>query len=117
MGAGLLCVGILSASTLAGCGGGSTADPCRDAPTYTRNVQPLIETACLGCHSQRLSGEARKGAPEPLNYDTFELIEPDIIAFANAFTSGAMPPADSGITVSRDERSIVSSWRRCGFLP
>lgn len=112
----ILCWGLYTMGS-EGCGGDSSARPCRDAPTYANDVRPLTEASCLGCHSEQLSGIARRGAPETLNYDSFELIEPHRQAFANAFTSGIMPPPDSGLTVNSLERDIVSSWRRCGFLP
>ena len=111
-----VCLG-LCASVYNACGDEPTAEPCRNPPTYTHDVRALTETTCLACHSDQLYGAARRGAPEALNYDSFEQIAPHRQAFANAFTSGTMPPPDSGLTVSPAARNIVASWRRCGFLP
>lgn len=110
----LACLALLAA---VGCGDDETVDPCVDAPTFTNDVQPIAAAKCVTCHSDELSGPARNGAPPHLDFGSYDQIEPDRFAFADAITSGRMPPPGEPGTlpVSREERALVDAWRRCGF--
>lgn len=100
-----------------GCGDGAGPDPCEQSPTYTQDVAPIMAEQCLMCHSQDLQGAARNGAPMGVNFNTYELLEPNIAAAADNITSGRMPPMDAPNTmpVPAEARRAVDAWRRCGY--
>ena len=105
---------LLSILLCAGCGGGEGPDPCADAPTYTNDVAAITAEHCLSCHASDLQGPARSGAPTDLNWDDYEAIEPDVARFADAITSGRMPPMPNP-PVPAEQRMLVDEWRACGF--
>lgn len=95
--------------------GGDPPDSCADAPTYTNDVAMIAEARCLGCHSAAFTGDRRSGAPPGFDFDDFDLVQPNVAAFADAITSGRMPPPTTGVVTSMEERTIVRAWRACGF--
>ena len=97
-----------------GCGGDGPG-PCVGAPTYTNDVRPIVEARCLACHAAGLAGDARHGAPEGLDFDSLESTEPHLEAFADALTSGRMPPTNGPALTTAEERQLVSRWRACDF--
>lgn len=100
---------------LAACGEDPAPDPCVDAPTYTNDIAGIVEVRCLDCHSTSKVGPARQGAPEGLNYNTYDLTQPNFLAFSNALTSGRMPPPTGGVPGTTPfERDVVDEWQRCG---
>ncbi|MCK6545503.1 hypothetical protein L6R52_06505 [Myxococcota bacterium] len=97
--------------------GGDAPDPCADAPTYTNDVAPITEARCLGCHSAAFTGDRRSGAPAGYDFDDLARIQPNLAAFADAITSGRMPPPSTGVVTTQEERQIVRAWRACDFKP
>jgi uncharacterized membrane protein len=113
----LACFAVLAAAA-AGCEGGGPIDTCAMAPTFTNDIRPtIIEVKCIGCHSAALQGSARNGAPDGLDFDTYESTEPNIRAFADSISSGREPPM--GLTpplaTTAEERDLVIDWRTCGY--
>lgn len=89
-----------------------------DCPTGTNLTwqnfgQQYLRRYCSGCHSAALSGSARHGAPDGMNFD----FASDALAFRvdmvlHAANDGAkMPP---GVSVPREERSLFREWLKCG---
>lgn len=108
----------LIALAFAGCGDPPLADPCIDTPTYTNQIKPMIlDTKCLQCHSMMLKMQARQGAPEGIDFDTYELAQPHFDAMSSAITSGREPPPTlmPKIEVTPAERELVSDWRSCMY--
>jgi hypothetical protein len=107
------------ALALAGCGGTSKRmDQCAGAPTFATVVFPnVVMPKCLPCHSMTVMGTNRMGAPVGLDFDTYDLVKPNIEMFADAITSGLEPPMSSGITTTKADRSAVITWRMCNFPP
>lgn len=108
----------LAASALAAlCACGSTAAPdtCVDAPTYARDVAPIVAEKCLSCHSSALAGPQRRGAPDGVDLDDWTLVEPRQAAVADAITSGREPPFGVEPAVTAEERALVKEWRDCAF--
>jgi hypothetical protein len=62
-------------------------------------------------------GEARMGAPDELDFDTYELAQPRLADIASAITSGREPPPSlmPPIVVTSEERMLVRDWRDCNF--
>ena len=97
-----------------GCGGETEPPTCPDPPTYIRDVRPITQRLCLPCHDSALPVDRRNGAPVGLDFDDFARIQPNAAAFADAMTSGRMPPQGQGVATPA-ERSTVSQWRSCGY--
>ncbi|MCB9646322.1 MAG: hypothetical protein H6730_06945 [Deltaproteobacteria bacterium] len=104
------------ALALAACGG-EPADPCESGPTFTNTVKEISDAKCLSCHSKDAEGANRAGAPVGMDFDDYASIQPILSDFADALTSGRMPPMGapgiSGTTPA--ERTLVNDWRVCGY--
>jgi Cytochrome C oxidase, cbb3-type, subunit III len=81
---------------------------CPDPGTSYADVVAIFRSKCASCHY----GAA--GGPWPLsNYDDVpdwkDTVRDDVLDYS-------MPPPDSGVTLSNDERRAILSWVRCGAL-
>jgi hypothetical protein len=63
----------------AGCG-----PPTPPAPTWHRDVAPIVQAQCLGCHSA--------GGIAPFALDTYEAAKPMAMAMASSVAARRMPP-------------------------
>ncbi|MBI9092104.1 MAG: hypothetical protein JEZ12_23070 [Desulfobacterium sp.] len=62
------------------------------AVNFISDVQPILATNCLRCHSITKAGGERNGAPLTVNFDTYENVV-NLADRANArIQSGTMPP-------------------------
>lgn len=81
--------------------------------TYSSHIRGMLESYCLGCHSDSRQGSDRKGAPVSVNFDTYE----DIVAWADnagrRIQSGTMPP---GGGISDTDRALFRKWTDEGML-
>jgi cytochrome c5 len=125
----MLCLG--HGEVEGGCGGGGggghgghtgpTGATCPDsgAPTAQDFGRAFMESYCLPCHSASVTGTARQGAPQDVNFDTLE----DVRAFKEVIDSHAaagpngthtlMPPS-SRVQPSQDDRIKLGQWLACG---
>jgi hypothetical protein len=76
------------------------------------DVEATFSLRCAGCHSTALTGDARSGAPELIDYDTAE------VAIANAFLSWSMiysgqMPKGTG-PLPEDEAWLLWECMSCG---
>lgn len=81
---------------------------CPEPAVRYADVEPLIASKCVSCHYGALGG------PWPLTtYDDAadwkDTIRDDVL-------DCSMPPPDSGVTLSDDERLSLLSWVRCGGI-
>lgn len=77
------------------------------APTYAA-VEPLFESRCVTtCHG------GVPGGPWPLRGYQHVADWADIIR--GAMLTCEMPPRDSGVTMTADERVAILTWIVCGF--
>lgn len=76
------------------------------APTYT-DVSPIFEARCVICHA------GMAGGPWPLtSYGHVADWQDEIRSHVSRCT---MPPPDSGVAISDDERAEILMWLRCGL--
>ena len=68
---------------------------------------------CSTCHSSQRSGSARQGAPSSVNYDTESSARGKAEDAASEVNGGDMPPKNSGITLSADEKQALYKWALC----
>ncbi len=99
---------------LAGCSGAETGDTS-NSPTYVRDIQPLVEAKCSGCHSE--------GGIAPFALETYEQVNAMSGAVAAAVTTRTMPPwlATQGCADYKGDRSLtdeqidlVNAWVNAG---
>lgn len=85
---------------LAGCSGGETQSTDGE-PTYARDIQPLFEVKCAGCHTG--------GGIGPFPLETYEQVSAVKGAVRSAVEDRRMPPwlADDGCTEYAGRRSLT----------
>ncbi|MEY4630768.1 MAG: hypothetical protein RIQ81_888 [Pseudomonadota bacterium] len=68
---------------------------------------------CASCHSASLTGAARLGAPEGVNFDSASdaLTQRVVMLRVAAPENGSMPPS---VPVSPSERALFREWLNCG---
>lgn len=90
-----------------------TVDCKSDAavPTYS---QVEAFTTCTACHSSTLSAANRKEAPADINFDTYEGAKAHAQKAVSEVFGGAMPPADSKLTISESAKDNLYRWGLCG---
>lgn len=93
--------------------------PTTDAPTAQNFGNAFMQTYCLSCHSESLTGAARQDAPVGVDFDTPEdvrrqsaLIDIHAAAGPNA-TNTEMPPAERTPPMQQ-EREKLGQWLACG---
>ena len=102
---------------LLGCSGGSKNGDDRrfsgadDCGTWVGTGQPLTLASCAPCHASGLSGAARFGAPEGVNFDTLDGVRQSADAAIAAIGRGDMPPG--GGLAAADADALVA-WLACG---
>ncbi len=82
-------------------------DCAEPVPTYTTDVAQIFECRCVTCHSGEENG------PWPLTSyqhasDWWDVVRDELARCA-------MPPPDSGVEMTTEERTTVLKWVRCGF--
>lgn len=91
-----------------------TAQDCADVTNWTTVGAPFVYTWCTPCHSAKLDGDARQGAPAGMNFSGYS----DVVAYADriearVFSEGAPMPPAGGPTA--EELADVAAWLSCGL--
>ena len=101
-------------------GPSSGADcPSGSTVTYENFGEQFFESYCLRCHSSKVSGNARMGAPDDHNFDTLGEIEllsehiDQLAAFGSESENEEMPPGNP--LPSDDQRLKLGEWIACGL--
>jgi cytochrome c5 len=77
----------------AGCEGEDLGDcPTNSATQQARGAQ-VITNKCTTCHSSKLAGAERGGAPDDLNYDDSTKVQEEAELMYGETTEGVMPPS------------------------
>jgi hypothetical protein len=81
--------------------------PTKTPPSYTKEIAPLLDEKCNGCH---IGGA---GHPWQLrNYD-------DLVHWRSrlfpVLVDCSMPPSDAAETLTSEERALVETWVICGM--
>ncbi len=72
-------------AAIVGCYGASTpGEPAGPPVTYYKDVEPIVQSHCLGCHS--------KGGIAPFTLDSYEAVKGMSSAIVAATKAGIMPP-------------------------
>ena len=114
----------LAAAALAGCGEDAEPDAVDDAgagscelpdvATYGEHAGPLLDEHCTSCHAGTLHGAERNGAPEGVDFDTYEAAVESAAAAAERIRAGTMPPAGG---LESCQRELFDAWVDGGVPP
>lgn len=94
------------------------ACPTPQTATYQNFGQQFMEKYCLRCHSAKVQGAARQGAPGDHNFDTQDEVQgtrahiDQKAGSGPASTNTDMPRNDPRPTL--DERKKLAEWIACG---
>ncbi len=93
--------------------------PTTDAPTAQSFGTAFLQTYCLSCHSASLTGDARQGATEGVNFDTLEDVRRqtemiDIHAAAGPKATNTQMPPSKSPQPTQQEREKLGQWLACG---
>ncbi len=101
--------------------GSATGATClaTDAPTAQSFGTAFLQTYCLSCHSASLTGDARQGATEGVNFDTLEDVRRqtemiDIHAAAGPKATNTQMPPSKSPQPTQQEREKLGQWLACG---
>lgn len=92
--------------------------PADSTLTYTTFGQPFMQSFCTRCHSSKLKGPDRNGAPLLHDFDTLSGIQifishiDETSASGPAATNTSMPVGDP--TPTQDDRRQLGEWLACG---
>lgn len=78
-----------------------------DVITFTADIQPIISSNCLGCHSS----PPRNGAPFPLV--TFDQVSARSGGIFNAVDAGTMPPSGR---IPQALVDLIDQWIQDGLV-
>ena len=91
--------------------------PSGSTLTYANFAKKFFADYCLSCHSSKVSGNARMGAPADHNFDTLGEIDlfkdhiDQYAAFGPDSENDMMPP--SGKKPTDEEREKLGEWLAC----
>jgi len=87
---------------------------CKNDAGVPSFAQVEAFTTCKACHSSTLSAANRKEAPADINFDTYAAAKAHAQKAVSEVFSGAMPPADSKLTLSQSAKDGLYRWGLCG---
>ena len=81
---------------------------------YVNFGRGFLAEYCTGCHSSLLTGEARYGAPEGVDFDTLDGAQTwlDRIVERAAGDDATMPPSGPA---GAEDRAMLAEWAGCGM--
>jgi len=90
----------------------SGTDETNGPVTYAVDIQPLLETHCLSCHSSQRQGSERSGAPINVDFDSYAGIVQWIDEASLRIQSGTMPLTGG---IRQEDRALFQRWIDDGF--
>jgi hypothetical protein len=79
---------------------------CEDDSLTYEDVQPILQEKCIGCHN---------GAGENWPLTDYDHVADWFSEIRGMMLACTMPPPDSPITMSDEERELILHWIRCGY--
>lgn len=83
--------------------------------SYARDVAPLVERHCLGCHSVTRTGVQRAGATPGVDLDTYDDVRRWADNSNGLIQEGLMPPRRGAMTAA--EKATFQAWVDGGLAP
>jgi uncharacterized membrane protein len=84
--------------------------PCSTPPTFD---QVAAFDKCVMCHAATRSGAQRAAAPADINFDSEAAAASRAARAAYVVMAGFMPPRESGLTLTKEERQQLYDWAMC----
>lgn len=100
---------------LSGCSSGSPSTTAGDGPTYYRDIKPLVDVKCAGCHVS--------GGIAPFTLGSYDEVKAQAVAMSSAVSARVMPPwpPDDACTpyvgdrsLQQDEIDTIARWAASG---
>lgn len=86
---------------------------CPTTPATWENLaDPVLRTWCTPCHSESLTGPARSGAPDGVDFDDYADVASFGALISAAVADERMPPS-GGLPAS--DRDALIAWVECGM--
>jgi uncharacterized membrane protein len=76
--------------------------------TYTKEIKPILDTNCTGCHASDKQGADRNGAPVGINFDTYADAKANATRANSRIQAGTMPPGGSALSV--EDKAFFQTW-------
>ncbi|MBZ0274139.1 hypothetical protein K8I61_19020 [bacterium] len=80
--------------------------------SFEEDMLPFFDSYCLRCHSEQVEGDARRGAPADLNFDTQELVLANAEDVRGALLDNSGQPPSPPYPTAYD-RDRVLAWIDC----
>ena len=101
------------------CGGDdSSGTPVPGVDCGSSSVPSFAEVSafdvCVNCHNSGLSGPDRNGAPSSYNFDLYSSASEHSEEIVKQVSSGFMPPASSGFSLTEAQKKQLYTWGECG---
>ncbi len=107
-------LGLLALTATAAIGGGAD-DSAAGAPTYYKDVLPMLQNRCIECH--------RQGQSAPMALDTYDSARPYAKSIYKSVADRQMPPWDASpdhgkflndVSLTDEEIKLVAEWVKAG---
>ncbi len=82
-------------------------------PTWNNFAQGFFQNYCLRCHSSSVTGAARNGAPDGVNFDTYSDVVAESANIRNEVSTAGMPPTPPMPTTTEDQTLVA--WIDAGM--
>ncbi len=97
-------------------GGGGNEVPAIDCsegaiPGYS---EVTAFDVCANCHGSGIGGTDRNGAPVGLDLDVYEDAVEHAALIVRQVSRGNMPPAESGYSLTNEQKQQLYIWAECG---
>jgi len=98
--------------------GGEEEDPLCDVEvplTYDNWGRGFLDTHCTGCHSSIIAPAQRRGAPDTVNFDTYD----GMLSFADRVHARVVEPPPEEVSMppgggpTTEERAMLNEWLAC----
>lgn len=73
-----------------------------------------FSAVCTECHNSAFIGDDRSDAPVGIDFDAYATATEHAELGAHEVYEGAMPPSDSGLTLTEDQKNTLYLWALCG---
>ena len=83
-----------------------TPSECPDPALNYASVAPIFQARCVSCHD---------GKMEQWPLDSYQNVADWFDAVRSLVQECEMPPPESGVTMTTEERNLILAWIRCGY--
>lgn len=89
--------------------------PSGEKVYYSEVKTSIFDETCLLCHNSAKTGAERNGAPNNINFDTYDLAVTNAILANNQLQPGFMPPFSAGGARTLEQKTLFFNWIYADF--